>query len=293
MRTILLISPYWKEPHRWMVSSVKLAELWQRLGYRIVVVCMGPESGIERVSETLTIYRKKDLFFPDPLNFGVALGFTGLVRRVIRREQPDLIIVNKVLFWTSFCLLPLRLTGHRILLLTDTLVGMTWWPRSMFSKCIMGLGAWTLGWLVLLCARQIAFFHPQPPSLLKHLGILHKSQVIPSGIDPSGYRDQRPETRGQRPESRDQKPDVAVTYVGRLESVKGVDDFLAAVLPLKSEYPKLTIQVVGWYPLASSGQANHPLVKQYERQVVFTGLRDDIPEILSETDIFVLPSYSE
>ncbi|MDD5469265.1 MAG: glycosyltransferase family 4 protein [Candidatus Peribacteraceae bacterium] len=286
MQTILLISPYWKESHRWMVSSVKLAELWQRLGHRVVVVCMGPENGIERVSETLTIYRKKDWFFPDPLNFGVALGFTGLVRRVIRRGQPDLIIVNKVLFWTSFCLLPLRLTGHRILLLTDTLVGMTWWPRGMFSKCIMGAGAWTLGWLVLLCARQIVFFHPQPPSLLKRLGILHKSQVIPSGIDPSGYRDQRLGTR-------DQKPDVTVTYVGRLESVKGVDDFLAAVLPLKSEYPKLTIQVVGWYPSASSGQANHPLVKQYERQVVFTGLRDDIPEILSETDIFVLPSYSE
>ena len=41
MKTILLISPYWKEPHRWMVSSLKLAELWQRIGYRMGVVCMG------------------------------------------------------------------------------------------------------------------------------------------------------------------------------------------------------------------------------------------------------------
>src|SRR5690606_13042403 len=114
-----LISPYWKEDHRWMVSSVKLAELWQRLGYKVVVACMGSVSGVENVSPTLTIYRRKDWFLPDPLNFGIALGFTGMVRRIIREEKPDLIVVNKVLFWSSFCIIPLRLTGHKILLLTD------------------------------------------------------------------------------------------------------------------------------------------------------------------------------
>src|SRR6185436_11102015 len=97
-----LISPYWKEDHRWMVSSVKLAELWQRLGYRVVVACMGSETSVERVSETLTIHRRKDLFLKDPLNFGIAFGFAGYVRRLIRDEKPDHIVVNKVLFWTSF-----------------------------------------------------------------------------------------------------------------------------------------------------------------------------------------------
>src|SRR2546423_5462482 len=89
VQTILLISPYWRESHRWMVSSVKLAELWQRLGYRVVVVCMGSTSGVEKVSDTLTIYRKKDLFLKDPLNFGISFGFTGLVRRVIKTEKPN------------------------------------------------------------------------------------------------------------------------------------------------------------------------------------------------------------
>ena len=31
----------------------------------------------------------------------------------------------------------------------------------------------------------------------------------------------------------------------------------------------------------------------YQREVIFTGLQHDIPEILKTTDIFVLPSYSE
>ncbi|NOS67041.1 MAG: glycosyltransferase, partial [Candidatus Peribacteraceae bacterium] len=104
MKKILLITPYWKEPHRWMVSSVKLAELWQRLGYRVVVACMsedmqGTSERTEVVSPTLTIHRKKDIFLPDPWNYGIAFGFSGFVRRIIKHEKPDIIVMNKILFW--------------------------------------------------------------------------------------------------------------------------------------------------------------------------------------------------
>ncbi len=281
MPHILLISPYWREEHRWMVSSVKLAELWQRLGYSVTVVCMGSETGVEKVSDTLTIHRRKDIFLPDPLNFGIAFGFAGYARRVINQEKPDIVVVNKVLFWTSFALIPLRLTGHRILLLTDALVGMTWWPRGRIPKIIMGIGAWTMGWLVLLCANRIVTFHPQPENLLKRLGIWKKTQVIPTGIDASAF------PQGSSNEKQETNKPTNVTYIGRLESVKGVDDFLAAAVAVKKSYPQLKIQVVGWY------KDKHPLVSQYEREVAFPGLRDDIAAILSETDIFVLPSYSE
>lgn len=288
MKTILLISPYWKEPHRWMVSSVKLAELWQRLGYRVVVACMGQtkeakdakdaEDAKENVSPTLTIYRKKDFFLPDPWNYGIALGFTGMVRRIIRDEKPDVIVTNKILFWTSLSLIPLTLSGHRIILLTDALVGMTWWGRTFLFRLASRLYAWTLGWVIMLCSHKIIFFHPQPARLLKMLGVWKKSQVIPTGIDPVPYR--------HLPNA-NLKP--VITYVGRLESVKGVDDFLAATTSLNlgtilPDHAK--IQVVGWYK-------NHPLVAEYKDRVTFTGLRDDIPAILSTTDIFVLPSHSE
>ncbi len=286
MKTILLISPYWKEPHRWMVSSVKLAELWQRLGYRVVVVCMGSETGIEVVSPTLTIHRRKDLFLKDPLNYGIAVGFSGYVARLARSLKPDVIIVNKILFWSSLSLIGLRLRGYRVLLLTDAFVGMTWFPRGRFPRVIMTAGAWTVGWFLMrLCTRLITF-HPQSPDLLKKLGIWKKTEVIPTGIDVTGYQDAK--TKGQKSET---KSDVSghqtVTYVGRLESVKGVDNFLAAVVPLKKQFPHLHVRVVGWFT------EKNELVTQYGHDVEFTGLRDDIPAILAETDIFVLASYSE
>ncbi|MDP7454704.1 MAG: glycosyltransferase family 4 protein [Candidatus Peribacteraceae bacterium] len=289
MKTILLISPYWKEEHRWMVSTVKLAELWQKLGYRVIVACMGGKRSKERknesmkgqkieaevVSDTLSIYRKKDLFIPDPWNYGIAFGFTGFVRRIIKNERPDVIVVNKILFWSSFSLILLRLTGKKVILLTDALVGITWWPRSLIPKACAAIYAWTAGWLILLFASKVVTFHPQSEKILKILRINKKVEVIPTGIQSESRNVVRSE--GQ----------MTITYVGRLESVKGVDDFLASSVAIKKEYPDIKIQVVGWY------KEGHPLVRKYRDEVVFTGLRDDVSEILGNSEIFVLPSYSE
>ncbi|MDD5041796.1 MAG: glycosyltransferase family 4 protein [Candidatus Peribacteraceae bacterium] len=282
MKTILLLSPYWKEEHRWMVSTVKLAELWQRLGYRVVVACMGPSDGVEAISPTLTIYRRKDFFLPDPWNYGIAFGFFSLVRRIIRDEKPDTIVINKLLFWTSLSAIPLAFSGRRPIVLTDTFVGITWWPRGLLPRIGAAIYAWTLGWLILLCARRVVLFHPQPESLLKRLRIAHKTQVIPTGIDSSAFGGRV--VRSTQYAVRDV---VTLTYVGRLESVKGVEDFLAAAVSVLRDFPETKVQVVGWF------KPDHPLVAQYQDRVMFTGLRHDIAEILKSTDIFVLPSYSE
>ncbi len=274
MKTILLITPYWREQHRWMVSGYKLADLWQRLGYRVVVACMGSDTKTEKVSDTLTVHSRKDYFLKDPWNYGISLGFGGYVVRLAKEEKPDVIVVNKLLFWSSLSSISLRIRGYRVIQITDALVGMTWWPRSRIAGFCAAIYAWTLGWPLLCVAQKIVFFHPQPESLLKTLGIAKKSRVIPTGIDPAPY-------------GKKDHDGIVVTYVGRLESVKGVDDFLAAVAPVLSEFSELKVQVAGWYP------DGHPLVEKYQRQVAFLGRQDDIPDVLGRTDIFVLPSHSE
>lgn len=287
MKTILLISPYWKEEHRWMVSTVKLAELWQRLGYRVVVLCMGRRSekvkmknekyDVEHISDTLTIHRVPDLFIPDPWNYGIAFGFSGHAVRLARGLTPDIIVVNKVLFWSSIALLRLRLSGYRVLLLTDALVGMTWWPRGKIAQVCAAIYAWTLGWLILKAATRVVFFFPQSDGILKGLGIKAKSLVIPTGIDSDPFCG----------ENRANHYPLTTTYIGRLESVKGVDDFVKAGLLTKKDHPELKIRVVGW------AKPDHALVTAHKHEIEFTGLRHDIPAVLSETNIFVLPSYAE
>jgi len=185
--------------------------------------------------------------------------------------------VNKVLFWSSMALLRLRLTGHKVILITDALVGITWWPRGRLAQVCSAIYAWTLGWMILKSASKVVFFHPQAQSVLRQLGIEKKSQVIPTGIDSGKYL-HAAET---------DHANLTVTYVGRLESVKGVDDFVASAVDAQKKHPGLKIQVVGWH------KPGHPLVDQYKDRVEFLGLRDDIPALLAHSDIFVLPSYSE
>ncbi len=311
MKTILLISPYWKEDHRWMASSLKLAELWQRLGYRVVVVCMGKSLQIadtklqryenesmqsaicnqrvviERVSDTLEIHRIPDWFFADPWNYGIAFGFSGYVAKLHKVLQPDIVVVNKLLFWSSLSTIALRLRGVRVIQLTDALVGMTWWPRGRIPQVCAAIYAWTLGWIELLCASRVVFFHPQPEALLRRLRIAGKSEVIPTGIDIQKFQIADCKNPDKKGSAICNLQSVVITYVGRLESIKGVDDFLAAAAPIAEKNPAMKVQVVGWH------KEGHPLVEKYRHSVTFTGLQSDIAAILSKTDIFVLPSHSE
>lgn len=280
MKTILLISPYWKEDHRWMVSSYKLADLWSRLGYRVVVVCMGSESkSLTKLKENLFLVTRKDWFLKDPWNYGISFGFSGFVAKLAAEQKPDIIVVNKILFWSSLASISLRLRGYKVLQLTDALVGMTWWPRGRIPKICAAIYAWTIGWLLLGIAERVVFFHPQTPSILRKLGIEAKSMVIPTGIDPGPFHDAEI--------LRAKETGINITYVGRLESVKGVDDFLAAAVTVKKEHPELNIQVAGW------AKPHHPLLSQYSESVSFLGLRGDIADLLAHTHIFVLPSHSE
>ena len=288
MKTILLISPYWKEDHRWMVSSYKLADLWERLGYRVVVAAMGSETKpLTNLHGNLFLATRKDWFLKDPWNYGISFGFTGFVLKLAAEEKPDIVVVNKILFWSSLASISLRLRGYKVLQMTDALVGMTWWPRGRIPKVCAAIYAWTIGWLLLGIAKRVVFFHPQPPSILRKLGIEAKSMVIPTGIDLQGYGLGMGVRDEINPNPNPQPSTLNITYVGRLESVKGVDDFLAAAVTVKKEHPELNIQVAGW------AKPHHPLLSQYSESVSFLGLRGDIADLLAHTHIFVLPSHSE
>jgi glycosyltransferase involved in cell wall biosynthesis len=83
--------------------------------------------------------------------------------------------------------------------------------------------------------------------------------------------------------------DVVITFVGRLIGVKGIDIFIEGLSQLKGDFKAL---IVGDGPDLQKLQGK---VKEYGLidEVIFTGWRTDIPEVLAATDIFVLPSYSE
>lgn len=83
-----------------------------------------------------------------------------------------------------------------------------------------------------------------------------------------------------------------IGVISRIEKVKGINYLLQCMTRVISEFPDITLLVVG----EGSEKAN--LERQakeagIEKHVIFTGERQDIPEILQLLDIYLLPSLSE
>jgi len=78
-----------------------------------------------------------------------------------------------------------------------------------------------------------------------------------------------------------------VIFVGRLEPVKGIKYLLKAAKSICKKMSNVKFLVVGDGPLRSELQAcSNP-------QIIFTGWRNDVPDLLNASDLLVLPSLSE
>jgi glycosyltransferase involved in cell wall biosynthesis len=87
---------------------------------------------------------------------------------------------------------------------------------------------------------------------------------------------------------------VRLIYVGRLHEQKGVDVLLRSFSELRRLRPgeRLALRLVGDGPLRAKLVA---IAQQLDilRDVEFVGARDDVPELLDQSDIFVFPSRAE
>jgi L-malate glycosyltransferase len=94
-----------------------------------------------------------------------------------------------------------------------------------------------------------------------------------------------------------------VTVLSRLNRMKGVEHFLEAAVIVGRRFPDARFLIVGEGRTMVDGQVvDSPYTKELERyavrlglgeRAVFTGPRLDVPEILSEVAVSVLPSFSE
>jgi len=127
-----------------------------------------------------------------------------------------------------------------------------------------------------------------------------KVMVINNGVDIEKFRLQavgdEPDATSYRLQVRKSlgigEDEKVVGTVGRLSKEKGHIYLLEAVAKVISEFPAIKLLIVGDGPLKKALQATSSRL-HLEDKVIFTGVRNDIPGILSIMDIFVLPSLKE
>ncbi|MBI1735594.1 MAG: glycosyltransferase [Candidatus Rokubacteria bacterium] len=130
----------------------------------------------------------------------------------------------------------------------------------------------------------------------------HRISVIPNGLDMTPFeRSTRPAIRSELGLAADA---AVVVLVARLNALKGVADFLEAAARVVRAVPNARFVIVGddWTSLRGEVVADTAYRRALARQVgtlgiepyvVFTGFRRDVPALLAEAAVSVLPSHSE
>ncbi|MCX8043088.1 MAG: glycosyltransferase family 4 protein [Desulfobacterota bacterium] len=142
-----------------------------------------------------------------------------------------------------------------------------------------------MGWMsvrMLRYADKIVVVCNQARKEALHYGIPPKRiELIPNGVDCTLFT--------PAPE---QRHPGCITFIGRLDKMKGVDVLLEAFSLLRQQGVRAILRIIGDGPEMSRLIA-HAQALRISNDVFFYGLQDDIPGLLRETAIFVLPSFSE
>ena len=125
-------------------------------------------------------------------------------------------------------------------------------------------------------------------------GIGQKSQFdyIYNGVDVERLRKRKVDRIQKRQEIGVENDCFLVVTAGRLVPVKGHTYLITAIAQVITEIPNIRLVFLG------DGELRGELLGQVktlglEKQVLFPGMRSDVPEIISCSDLFVLPSVNE
>jgi glycosyltransferase involved in cell wall biosynthesis len=149
-----------------------------------------------------------------------------------------------------------------------------------------------------LCSDVELFQNPEDLEVMRRLRVpADKLVLLGNGIDLSRFRPRRSpdEVRQARQALGVSASAVVVGTVGRLVWQKGFRELFAAARRIRAIRPEVRFVIVGPEDRAKGDALGDGDIAEAEAlgNVVFTGHRDDVHNVYSAFDVFVLPSYRE
>jgi glycosyltransferase involved in cell wall biosynthesis len=153
-------------------------------------------------------------------------------------------------------------------------------------------------WIIRQNTKLIAISDAVKRYLVGEHILEHQIVRVHDGVDLRQYQSQKkipPFLKGRRG---DFKTAVIVGVIGQIGKRKGHLYFLEAAQMIVQTYPDVVFWIVGKEPAHSKERYTEQLYQyvqdnRLEQYVTFWGFRADIPEILAQLDILVLPSLQE
>jgi len=292
MKRILIFAAYFY-PHVGGYEKI-VYELTQRLvqkGYKIdILTCNTERAPAYEELNGVHIYRLPcwnalNSVYPIPKPHPTSFK---ILRRLLRKNY-DVINTQTRFFITSFLGLifaklkrtPLMHTeyGARHSIVTNKVV-------DLISRAYDH----SIGALIVKSARNIGVSEAAC-DFLKHLGATNV-QLVYNGIDTTTFK--KKEDTNCRQKLGINSNAMVITFVGRLIYAKGAQDLISAFSKIKDTAPEIKLLIVG-DGLYKANLENLAYQTECAGSILFLGQRnqDEVIDVLSATDIFVNPSYSE
>lgn len=274
---ILLVTPYYRDSFAQnlsMGSAVKQAENLSRK-HKLLVLTTGRSQKKEQPSKNLTILSVSGWLIPDPVNYVVSFSFYVELLKHLSSFKPDVVMVSKYMFFTSFAIPIARILGFKVITTTDTFPGINWFPKSRLVGAVMWLYARLIGLPLLWLSNKVILLYPGLEKEAKKHRLNYVT--ILNGVDESYFQKQPHPKDIKKP-----KGEFWVGFVGRPESVKGYDLALKIAGYFESRDPKIKFVFVG-------GQVEpHRMGNR-----IYLGFRNDIKSLYQLFDCLILPSIDE
>jgi len=289
-----MISPYFYSKFCRRKLRPDVYEVSKRLtqrGHKIVVVT-SKTYGVPsyEIIEDIQIHRVSSLALPKIYYFIPHIPrFIDKVLEICKKNDIEILHFWNYEYLTSVLTLFLRKKLQNIPFII-TIIGFPGlnWKYGAKIVDLAGLAyTYTIGKTVLKTVDHVILLGRNLIKYALWMGVpAEKISINSFGID---FQEFRPTKKVEevRKELGISPSEKVVIFVGRLEPVKGIKYFLKAARFLCKKMRNIKFLIVGDGPLRSELQAySIP-------QIIFTGWRNDVPNLLNASDLFVLPSLSE
>ena len=259
--------------------------------FKVISIKWRGQSEYEKINEGTEVYRIPYVFsrirYPTP-NF---IKLTSKIKEICNNWHPDVIVYAHMEYLTALPSLYLRNKMKIPVIVTiDSLPGVTWFCGNKIIDAVGYLHSVLIGKRIFKVADGVQFLSSELYNYIPKLNIdVNKVFVITRGVDTEIFKP-RNGKEFSRAELDIKENDMVVLYVGRLDLVKGVNYLLQAAKEIIPRYKNLKFLIVGDGSLRKEYEA---FAESFPDNIIFTGFRKDIPELMNISDIFVLPSLSE
>jgi len=253
---------------------------------------------------------KEKNFTPIPkyikqVNWNVSRGSTMLskewraylaLKHIISKENPG-VIHNFTVKANIYGSIAGKYNSHAKIINTINGLGQTFIDRRVKTFLVRTITKILWYWSINL-SNVVYFLNHDDEKLFKRF-IRHPKTIITPGhgIDLSDFSASKinnSKVKGLLNMLKPKRNELVITTMGRLIAQKGMIEFWQAAKLLKQQYDNLVFVIVGLKDNQNPSMISNSVIKEIEKDgIKILWNRDDVKEILSISDIFVLPSYRE